>query len=184
MNKTVAVLAAAALLALTACSDEGDSAGESASSPTLSREDQARANISSGLMEADGGFGSTSLTEGQANCLADSMVDHVGVDKLQRYDILDQDLVIQPDVDPSTLEPRDAEAMANALLDCVDVGELVFDRMGESADRLSDAQRQCLEDTVDENALRRALVDGFQGQPSDLSRGLQRNMMTCMTAGG
>ena len=48
--------------------------------------------------------GGTKPTEEQADCIADGMVDDVGVETLQEYELLDEDLKINEDADPTDME--------------------------------------------------------------------------------
>jgi hypothetical protein len=194
MRKTL-VAVAALLLALTACTDdsspntEGDGTSPTPTvssgtpTPDTAREARAKRNIKQGLLDAQSGLAGTGVTHQEAECLGDAMVDRVGVDKLQRYDILDDDLKVQPDVEPRNLDPQDADAVAQALTDCIDVGRMITEGMG-TVGQFSQEQRDCLADAVDEDAFREQLSLTLQGKPADLTQGMRGDMMKCMTPPG
>jgi hypothetical protein len=194
MRKTL-VAVAALLLTLTACTDDsspntdgdGTSPTPTVSSgtptPDTAREARAKRNIKQGLLDAQSGLAGTGVTHQEAECLGDAMVDRVGVDKLQRYDILDDDLKVQPDVEPRNLDPQDADAVAQALTDCIDVGRMITEGMG-TVGQFSQEQRDCLADAVDEDAFREQLSLTLQGKPADLTQGMRGDMMKCMAPPG
>ncbi len=167
MTKLVAVVCAA-LLTLTACGGGGD--------------DEAKDNIASSLKKADTGLaGNTSLSDDQADCVAGGMVDGIGVDKLKDYGILKDDNTVDTDAQPDDLSADDADAMAGTIVDCVDLGELLADQMGDQFDQLSEDQQKCVTDVFDDETFKGILSATFQGETPDLGQDLQADMVKCMT---
>ncbi len=170
MTKTAAVLCAA-MFALTACGGGDDT--------------EAKENIKASLLEEDADLAGAKVTEEQAGCVSDGMVDEVGVDKLQEYELLDDELNIRKDAGEVTMEKGDAEALAGVFVDCVDM-EKVFEEQfatGAAAEQLSDEQQQCLKDAVDSDVIEEALAATFQGEEADPTAGLQSDLMACVTGG-
>ena len=113
MRKTLAVVCVAllALGTLGACGEND--------------EETAKANIQEGVLTDDSASGGAPLSEDQAECFADGMVDKLGVEKLQDYGLLDDDLGFVGDANPTDMSADDAEAAAGVLTDCVDFGDLL-----------------------------------------------------------
>src|SRR5687768_5668434 len=110
MKNTVAVLCAA-LMTLSACGNGDD--------------DKARENIKTAVLEEETDLtGGAKPTEEQADCIADGMVDDVGVETLQEYELLDDNLEINEEADPTDMEEGDADALAEVFVDCIDVEEM------------------------------------------------------------
>ncbi|HET6561819.1 MAG TPA: hypothetical protein VFG72_08085 [Marmoricola sp.] len=170
MKKTLAVLCAA-MFALTACGGGDD--------------DKAKENIKASLLEEDTDLAGTKVTDEQAGCVSDGMVDEVGVDKLQEYKLLDDDLKIRKDAEGVEMAKDDAEALAKVFVDCVDM-EKVFEEQftsGAAAEQLTDEQQKCLTDAVDADVIEDALAATFQGEEADPTAGIQSDLMACMTGG-
>ena len=170
MKKTVAVLCAA-MFALTACGG-GDDA-------------EAKENIKASLLEQGGNLAGTEVTEEQAGCVSDGMVDEVGVDKLQEYKLLDEEFKISEDAQPTDMEKGDAEALAAVFTGCVDMEKLFEEQFssGAMADQLTEKQQNCLRDAVDADVIESALADTFQGKEADPTAGIQADLMACVGGG-
>jgi len=167
MTKLVAV-ACAALLALTACGGGGD--------------DEAKDNIAASLQKADSGLtGETKLSDEQADCVAGGMVDDIGTDKLQDYGILKDDNTVDTEAQPDDLEAGDADALAETIVGCVDVGELLKEQMGDQFAQLTDDQQKCISDAFDDETFEKVLSATFQGETPDVGADLQGDMMKCLT---
>jgi len=165
-----AVAACAALLLLTGCGGGGD-------------EDEAKENIKAGLLEQDSGLAGTEVTEEQAQCVSDGLVDDIGVDKLQEYGVLEDDLSVDASAAPENVDAEDADTLASVIIDCVDFKEVMTEQMGATAD-LTDEQKTCLSDAIDEEALKDLLSAGFQGEEPEMGADMQADMMKCMTPSG
>lgn len=168
MKKTTAAICAA-LLTLTACGSGDD--------------EKAKENIKANVLEDDGGgvAAGTKPTEEQAECMADGMVDEVGVEKLQEYEILNDDLEIVEDADPTDLEEGDAKALAAVIIDCVDMAKMIQDQVDASAQtELTGEQAECIRDAIDEDTIEAGLAASFQGKDEDNPMAeMQAEMMKC-----
>jgi hypothetical protein len=166
MTKIVAVLCAA-LLTLTACGSSDD--------------DTAKKNIKASIQKNGSSLaGGTKVTDSQAQCVADGLVDDLGVDKLQKYKLLDDNLEVNNDANPTDMESGDAETLAKTVVKCVDFKKIFEEQMTKSS-QLTDDQKSCISDAIDEQALIDALAQGFQGKDVSLGQDMQENMMKCMT---
>ncbi len=170
MRKT-AVVACTAVLVLTGCGT-GDA-------------DQAKANIKANILDKGSVIAGVEPTEEQAGCLADGMVDEVGVEKLQDYQLLDDDLKVRKDGVPDDMSKDDADALAGVVVQCVDVAKLIEDQLDKQAASLSDEQRTCLSDAIDEDAIKAGLAASFQGEDEDNPMNAMRGeMLKCVMPGG
>jgi hypothetical protein len=190
MRKAMAA-ATVALLALTGCTGGGGKAGPESPSPTATAstgappdtrvEARAKKSLRSG-MRRDAQFSllGVRITHDQAGCIADEFVDNLGVDKLRRYGILDQNLVMQPEADPKSLAPADADAVAQSVTDCIDLGAFIVSQMGSLVHLTAD-QLQCMAGAVDENVFREQLSLVLQGKDGDLTTGMRADLVKCIT---
>jgi hypothetical protein len=171
MKKTAAVLCAA-MLTLTACGSSDD--------------DQAKENIKASVLEDNAEVvGDTKLTDEQAECFADGMVDDIGVEKLQDYNLINDDFEIVQDAEPTDMSKGDAEAMAAVITGCVDMKQMIEDQINEQAGTdLTEEQAQCVSDAIDEDAIEAGLAASFQGDeetnPLEESMGA---LMQCVMGG-
>jgi hypothetical protein len=162
--------ACAALLTLSACGG-----GE---------EDEAKENIKASLLEQEGDdMIGTKPTEEQADCISEGMVDEVGVESLQEYGLLTEDLEINEDADPTDMSKDDAEALAAVFVDCVDMEALFAEQLAGASDQMTDEQRECIEDAIDEDAIEAGLAASFQGKPEEMMGSMQEDLMACVMGG-
>lgn len=164
MNKLVAATAAAVVsLALTGCGGQ---------------EDEAKTTMSESFQKED--LGGIKVDEKQADCMAGDIVDGVGVDQLKEYDILDDEGKVNDDLENAELAAEDADTVSAALVDCIGAETIVDEQVVQ--DGMTDPQKDCVRETIDENRLKELISVGFQGaDESDESvQQLQEDMTTCM----
>ncbi len=167
MKKMAAVLCAA-VLTLSACGNGDD--------------DTAKKNIKTAVLEDDTSLtGGTKPTEDQANCIADGMVDDVGVDTLQKYKLLDEDLKINQDANPTDMSQDDADALAGVFVDCIDVEKMFAEQFASGDQKLPQEQQDCIKDAIDEDAMKAGLSASFQGKEDEAFTEMQGAMMKCIT---
>jgi hypothetical protein len=166
MTKTIAALCAV-LLTLTACGG-GD--------------DEAKENIKESLLENGQDFAGTELTEEEATCLSDGMVDEIGTDQLQELGLLDEDNNVVEDAQPDDLNADDADALAGTIVDCVDVQELMAEQMGPMMEQMDEEQQECITDAFDDDTIVELISASFQGEEPDTTK-LQETVMECVGPG-
>jgi hypothetical protein len=175
MKKMAAVLCAAALM-LSACGNSDDEKAKANSDDA-----KAKANIKSAVLDDQTNMtGTTKPTEKQADCIADGMVDDVGVDTLQKYGLLDDDLKIDDKADPTNMSPDDADALAGVFVDCIDVQQMFASQFGSGTDKLPAAQQKCITDAIDEDAMKSGLSASFQGKEDEGFAAMQKKMTDCV----
>lgn len=167
MKKTAAVLCAA-VLTLSACGNGDD--------------EKAKENIKTAVLEEEGTdlTGGTEPTEEQAECISDGMVDDVGVDKLQEYDLLDENLEINEDAQPTDMAEEDADALANVFVECIDIDEMFASQFGAGEQELPAEAQECIKDAIDEEAMKDGLSASFQGEQDEGFAAMQEEMMGCV----
>ncbi len=163
MKKTLAV-ASVLLMTLTACGGGDD-------------EQTAKENLRASFAEEDTFDGTT---EEQANCIADGIVDELGVDKLKEYELLNDDLEVNKEPGEVEMSEEDADASAEAIIECVDVASLFTAGMDDTEQSLTDEQRECVEGAVDEDAMKEVLSAEFQGEQSNAMDEMTGEIMTCL----
>jgi hypothetical protein len=171
MRKISALLCAVLLLSLAACGNSED--------------DKAKANIKASVLKNNSSVaGGSKLTEKQAECFADGLVDKVGVDKLKKYKLIDAKLQIIQDANPTDMSADDADATAGVITGCVDMQKLITDQINSSAQtKLTDAQTKCINDAIDEDAITKGLSASFQGKSDNPMADMQGALMKCVLGG-
>jgi hypothetical protein len=171
MRTMSAVLCAVLLLSLAACG--------------TSEQDKAKENIKASVLKDNASVaGGTKLTEDQARCFADGMVDDLGVDKMKKYKLLDDNLEIIRNASPTDMSADDADATAGVITKCIDMKKLITDQINTQSQRkLTGAQSKCVSDAIDEDAIRKGLSASFQGKSDNPMSDMQGALMKCVMAG-
>lgn len=142
------LLAGALLLGAVGCSSE---------------ESEARDSIRSSLL-ADPDFAGTELTDDEAECIADGAVEGIGVESLRGYGLIDDDNEVVASASPDDLSADDADALATALVACVDAAELLQDQLGALTQQLPDEQAACVAEVFDDDVAAELLAARFRGE--------------------
>ena len=170
MTKTLAAAAISVLLlTLTACGGGEGSSDDEAASKAIS---------DSIMKEQESGSGDVfTMERKEADCIGDGFVEDIGVDKLQEYGFLTEDLKAEA-MTNVTMEPGDAEAATGVLFECADVTQMMSQAMaaGEEVDA---ATQKCLEDVLTEDKLRSMFTLMFSGKQDQASQEVIAPMMKC-----
>jgi hypothetical protein len=161
---TVSVLAALSIL-LTGCGS-GD-------------EEKAKENIKASILEEEQIAG-TKVTEEDATCLSDGIVDEVGTEKLQEYKLLNEDLEVESEVGNVKMEEADADATAEVFVDCVDAEKMLEDQFASMTGSLSKQQQDCMKEVLDEEKVKEIMSATFQGDTAGMQSDLQEDFMKCV----
>ncbi len=122
----------------------------------------------------------TDLTEKQAGCLSDSIVDKIGVDQLQEYGLLDDELKVDEQLTDVKLKSEDADSMASAFTRCVNAEELIEKQFSQVASNMSEEQQQCIKDVLTKDRVEEILSLTFQGKEADIQSSLSTDLVTCL----
>lgn len=160
MNTRIAVAALVALaFPLTACSNADDEAAAKAVSQDLQK----------------GGEGDLELSQKDADCIGEGMVDEVGRDQLIEYKIITKDN--KPDDGKAAdMSKDDAESTADVFQDCTDVKKIFLDEMSSAPEE----SKSCMDDKLTDDVIHDFLVAGFQGD--DANKVLEDAVGECMQA--
>jgi hypothetical protein len=176
MKKTLAVTAAALCLALTGCG--GDGGGGSSDNAD---EEKAAANLKAYFLDESEDAAGLEINDEQAGCVSDGVVDKIGIEQLQDYGLIDDDLEVvkDADLDEEDITAGDADSLAGTFVDCVDVKGLITKQMGDLPGATA-KQKTCISDALTDEALTDMLSQVFQGNDDAATKKLQSEMMACV----
>ena len=141
-------------------------------------EAQAAEAISSSMMESsDEEF---PVEQDQADCVGEGMVDRVGVDKLQEYGLLTEDLEMDGTVTDVQMEEGDADNAADVLVGCIDAQSILTDQFAND-DTIGEEEQECINEVLDDEALTNLFSMMFQGREDEAMNDLIEPLMSCMT---
>lgn len=174
---------AAAVLLLTALAGCSDEPVEDSGSGLSADEQTAADNLAAQIMRSEdisGRASENAVTEDQANCIAERAVTDVGLETLQGYGIVTEDLLVNRQITGVEMGPDDADALAVVFVECLDAEGLFEDQLlAGSSGSPTDEQRECVEELVDIDAVRAILSTSFQGRTSGLYARLQDEVSQC-----
>lgn len=167
MKRTVLAVAPVVLLALTGCGGG---------------EDEAKAAISDYLVTQQEDAQMITLDEGEADCIAGRMVDGIGVEQLQEYGLLADDLTVDPDARTPEMSEGDSETMVDAMFDCTDVMGTMEEELASAMGEQSPQVQECLQQALTEDLVRSVLVSTFSGQQDRAQQQLMEPLGACVSA--
>lgn len=152
-------------LFITACSGQDD---EAKAAEAIS------ANL---LQDSEDAF---TVDQAQADCIGEGLVEGIGVEQLQAYGMLTDDLQVDESVGEATeMEEADADTAAEAVVGCVDAQAMFAEQL--SADgTLTEEQQQCVSEALDDEAVTAMFSLIFQGQEDEATNDLLGPLMSCM----
>jgi hypothetical protein len=171
------------LVALTGC---GGTADEARSSTLTDDEQTAADNLAAQITRSGEVSGSDNpVTDEEAACVAEGAVSEVGLDGLQGYGIVTEDLLVDKSIQGVEMEPDDAKALAGVFVECVDAEGLFEERfLASLSPAQADKARDCVEHAVDADTVRSILAASFEGHRSDSSSSLQKKVSACLGGKG
>ena len=129
------------VVALAACGDDsGGGAGGGLSEEEQAYVDEAMADFDPEDAEP--------LTEDDARCMVTSLVEEVGVDRLEEIGLSAESFATDEDL-PTNLEEDDAQQVIDSMNGCFDLRELFLAGMAEGEELPAEA-RACLSDAMDD----------------------------------
>lgn len=191
LRLAVAIVAA---LVLAGCGGDDDSASSTTAPPTTT---EVRATTTSRVpattaavpasgtapeyaaaiadaIRADPGF--TTVPADNAQCAAEGVVDAVGVEKLRSLGLSPAQIREQAQLPQleGNVDEREATAVTDALLRCIDFGRVIADQLeANSPVDITDEQVACLNDRIENNPdARNAIAQAFVGNVDTDNPGL------------
>jgi len=181
------------MLVVTSCGGDDDSASSTSTSPPTS-EAHATSTITpastssvaasgtapeyvaaiADAIRSDPGF--TTVPAENAQCAAQGVVEAVGLDKLQRLGLSPAQIRAQKQLPQlqGNVDEREATAVTDALLRCIDFGRVIADQLEASSPLdITDEQVACLNDRIENNPdARTAIAQTFVGNTNPDKPGL------------
>jgi hypothetical protein len=159
--RTIGVAAVLAL-ALTSCGNDDEAASKA---------------IAAGVMESnDNTF---KVTQEQADCLGDGMVDEIGTDQLVEYGLITEDMKQSEGIDSVEMSDADAESAAGVMQDCADIKKIFTDAMGTG---MPEEAATCVDEKLTDEVINDFLVAVFQNDQEAGTQGLMTALQECMQA--
>lgn len=160
----IRTIGAVAVLALTlgACGSDDAAASEA---------------ISKSIMESnDDTF---EVTQDQADCVGEGMVDEIGTDQLVEYGIITEDNEASDGLDAVKMSEDDANSAADVMQECADIKDVFTQAMGE----LPEEAQTCIDEKLTDDVLHDFLVSIFMDDQEKGTQDLTGALAECMTAG-
>ncbi|GAA1478955.1 hypothetical protein GCM10009623_34010 [Nocardioides aestuarii] len=159
--RTIGVAAVLAL-ALTSCGNDDQAAADA---------------VAAGVME--GNDDTFQVTQEQADCLGEGMVDEIGTDQLIEYKIITKDLEQSDGIDSVKMSQSDAEAAAGVMQDCADIKKIFTDQLGDSVPEEAAA---CIDENLSDEVLNEFLVAVFMDDQEAGTQSLMGALQECLSA--
>lgn len=172
MNMRLAAGLSAALLTLGACGSADEEA--------------AAAAIADSILEGQDETGAAelfSLDRGEADCIGERFVEGIGVDQLQEYGFLTDELEPSRDLEEVVMSSEDAEAATDALFACTNVGEMMEQGLA-FGDQLDEETQACISEALSEDVLRDMFTLMFSGKEAEMNELAAAPMMECLGVSG
>lgn len=141
-------------------------------------DDEAASNaIAAGVMDSnDETF---KVTQEQADCLGDGMVDEIGTDQLVEYGLITEDMEQSDGIDSVKMSESDAQAAAGVMQECADIKKIFTEAMGTG---MPEEAASCVDEKLTDDVLEEFLVAVFMDDQEAGTQGLMTALQECMTA--
>jgi hypothetical protein len=163
-------LTLAVALPISSCSDDSD-------------EERAAAALKADMVANAGMTTGRAVDDGQTSCVADGMVAEIGVDRLQDYDLLTEDLSADESIHGVRLSAEDADSLAEVFAGCMDVERLMERQIIRDLDLPARQQRRaarCVRDGITTEQVTRTISLEFQGEPNPDFEQLRAELQSCL----
>ena len=120
------------------------------------------------------------VTQEQADCVGDGMVEDIGTDQLVEYGIITEDNKASDGIESVKMSEDDAQAAADTMQDCADIKEIFTGAMGE----LPEEAQTCIDEKLTDDVLNDFLVSVFMDDQEAGQQNLMTALTECMSAGG
>lgn len=160
--RTIGVAAVLALT-LTSCGQDEEAASKA---------------ISASIMESnDDTF---EVTQEEADCVGDGMVEKIGVDKLTEYGIITEDMKANDGIENVDMSEEDASSAADVMAGCADIKELFT----SATSNLPEEAQQCVEEKLSDEVLHDFLTAVFMNEQEQGNQELMGALQECLAPQG
>ena len=120
------------------------------------------------------------VSQEQADCIGDGMVEKIGVEKLTDYGIITEDLEAEDGIENVEMSEGDASSAADVMSECADIKELFTSAMGD----LPEAAQQCVDENLSDDVLHDFLVAVFMNDQEKGNDQLMGALGECLASQG
>jgi hypothetical protein len=142
-------------------------------------DETAAKNIKASILKED--VAGADLTDKQAGCLSDNIVDKIGVDQLKKYGLLNDKLKVDDKLTDVKLKKKDADSMAKSFTTCVDAEGLIEKQFSQAASSMNEKQQQCIKDVLTKDKVEEILSLTFQGKSAEIQTSLRDDLVKCVS---
>jgi hypothetical protein len=178
VKRALAALPAVVLL-LSACGGDEEEPGGTSS---LSSDEQTAADNLAAQIDRTGSVsGQGTVTEEESTCIAEGAVSKVGLETLQEYGIVTEDLLVNKDIQGVEMAAEDADELAVVFVDCIDA-EALFEQQFLDAlggGKPSAEVEECVAEAVDTGSVVQVLSASFQGRETPAFERLRKSVEKC-----
>ena len=137
--------------------------------------------IADSMMESNTEGETFQVTQDQADCVGEGLVDEIGTDKIIEYGVLSEELETTEDgIEQVEMSDEDAESAADVMMECADIKEIFTGEMGE----LPQEAQTCIDEKLTDDVLHEFLVAVFKNDQEGGTQNLMTALTECMGAGG
>ena len=174
MDKALAVAGVVLASVLSSCGGSSDAEASKALSASIMKSQRSGDNAASSLL---------SLDREEADCIATGMVDEIGTDQLQEYQVLTEDNKANKDLSQVKMSQGDAEAATDVLFGCTDVPATMKKAL-TSGGQVPAEILDCVTAALDEKALRALFTSAFAGEEAAARQQLVGPVTRCAASRG
>jgi len=156
--RTLGVVAVLALT-MTSCGQDEEAASQAISASIMDSNDEA-----------------FEVSQEQADCIGDGMVEKIGVEKLTDYGIITEDLEAEDGIENVEMSEGDASSAADVMSSCADIKELFTSAMGD----LPEEAQQCVDENLSDDVLHDFLVAVFMNDQDAGNQQLMGALQECL----
>lgn len=120
------------------------------------------------------------VTQEQADCVGDGMVDGIGTEKLVDYGVITEDIKASDGLDSVKMTEDDAGSAADVMQDCADIKDIFTSAMGE----LPEEAQTCIDEKLTDDVLHDFLVAVFMDDQDAGTQSMMGALTECMAATG
>jgi len=120
------------------------------------------------------------VTQDQADCVGEGMVEDIGTDQLVEYGSITEDNEASDGLESVKMSEGDAHSAADVMQDCADIKEIFTGAMGD----LHEEAQTCIDEKLTNDILNEFLVSVFMDDQDAGNEGLMGALTECMSAGG
>ena len=87
---------------------------------------------------------------------------------------------VEESVGEVKMDEGDADSMADVFVDCMDAEKLIEEQFSSMASQMTDEQKECINDVLDEEKVKEIMSLAFQGDTAAMGSLMQEDMMECI----